>query len=71
MPYSSNHSRICQTNAPDRLTRVSIDGIAVGFGSLTKAISQGWRRLENGYVRSYALSILVGVVLIFTYLVLR
>jgi NADH-quinone oxidoreductase subunit L len=48
-----------------------IDGIAVGFGSLTKAISQGWRSLENGYVRSYALSILVGVVLIFTYLVLR
>jgi NADH-quinone oxidoreductase subunit L len=48
-----------------------IDGIAVGFGSLTKAISQSWRSLENGYVRSYALSILVGIVLIFTYLVLR
>lgn len=48
-----------------------IDGIAVGLGSLTKAISHGWRGLENGYVRSYALSILVGVALIFAWLVLK
>ncbi len=48
-----------------------IDGIAVGFGSLTKAISHGWRALENGYVRSYALSILIGVIVMFAWLVLK
>ncbi len=48
-----------------------IDGIAVGLGSLTKAISRQFSRLENGYVRFYALSIVVGVAAIFTYLVLR
>jgi len=48
-----------------------IDGIAVGFGSLTKAIAQSWRSIENGFVRSYALALLLGIVLIFSYLVIR
>ena len=48
-----------------------IDGIAIGLGAVTKTISQYWRKVENGYVRSYALSVLLGIVLIFTYLVLR
>jgi NADH-quinone oxidoreductase subunit L len=48
-----------------------IDGIAIGLGAVTKTISQYCRKMENGYVRSYALSVLVGIVIIFTYLVLR
>lgn len=48
-----------------------IDGIAVGLGSLTKAISHQLSRLENGYERFYALSVVVGIACIFTYLVLR
>lgn len=48
-----------------------IDGIAVGLGSLTKAISHQLSRLENGYVRFYELSVVVGIAAIFTYLVLR
>jgi len=48
-----------------------IDGFAVGLGAVTKTISQYWRKMENGYVRSYALSVLVGIVIIFAYLVLR
>jgi NADH-quinone oxidoreductase subunit L len=48
-----------------------IDGAAVGLGSLTKAVSHGLRKLQNGYVRTYAMTIFVGVVLIFTWLVTR
>jgi len=48
-----------------------IDGAAVGLGSLTKAVSHGLRKLQNGFVRTYALTIFVGVVLIFTWLVTR
>ena len=70
-PYSSNHSRTVSGICAEPVDQGLIDGIAVGLGSLTKAISQDLRKLENGYVRSYALSVLVGIVLIFTYLVLR
>lgn len=51
-----------------------IDGIGNGLGKLTRAFSALWGRLQNGYVRAYALSILLGVVAIlsyFTYLALR
>ncbi len=48
-----------------------IDGIANGLGRLTGALANAWRKLQNGFVRRYALSILVGVVLILAYLVLR
>jgi NADH-quinone oxidoreductase subunit L len=48
-----------------------IDGIAIGLGALTRTISQYFRKMENGYVRSYAFSVVLGIVLIFTYLVLR
>lgn len=46
-----------------------IDGIANGFGSLSCWAAGAWRKLQNGYVRSYALMILVGMVAILTYLV--
>ena len=43
------------------------DGLASGVGA-----ASGWlRKFQNGYVRSYALVVLLGVVIILTYLVLR
>jgi NADH-quinone oxidoreductase subunit L len=48
-----------------------IDGIANGLGRLTSALANAWRTLQNGFVRRYALVIVVGVVLILAYLVLR
>ncbi len=46
-----------------------IDGIVNGFGTLVALLASWWRRLQNGYVRSYALMIFLGVVAILTYLV--
>ncbi|MCJ7625333.1 MAG: NADH-quinone oxidoreductase subunit L [Anaerolineaceae bacterium] len=48
-----------------------IDGAANGLGSVTQSFAGVLRRLENGYVRSYALSILFGVVVILAYLILK
>ncbi len=48
-----------------------IDGIANGLGSLVRGAAQYWRGLQSGYVRSYALTILIGVVLMIAYLALR
>jgi len=48
-----------------------IDAFFNGWGSLTKNISAGLRKVQNGFVRSYALSILLGVVLILGYLLLK
>ena len=51
-----------------------IDGIGNGLGSLTRAFSSLWGRLQTGFVRTYALTILLGVVTVLgyiTYLALR
>ena len=48
-----------------------IDTIANGLGNLTRRISAGLRRLQNGFVRSYALAVLAGVVVILGYLLLK
>jgi len=48
-----------------------IDAFANGLGNATKNISAGLRKVQNGFVRSYALSILLGVVLILGYLLLK
>jgi NADH-quinone oxidoreductase subunit L len=48
-----------------------IDAIANGLGELTKRISGSLRRLQNGFVRSYALAVLAGVVVILGYLILK
>ena len=45
-----------------------IDGIVNGFGMLVAWLANQWRKLQNGYVRSYALMFLLGVVVILTYL---
>jgi NADH-quinone oxidoreductase subunit L len=48
-----------------------IDAIANGLGSFTQWLSVTFRRIQNGFVRSYALSVLLGVVLIIGYLILK
>ena len=46
-----------------------IDGIVNGLGSLSLASSQWLRQFQTGFVRSYALIVVLGVVAILTYLV--
>ncbi len=48
-----------------------IDGAVNDVGGLMRFLSGAVRKLENGYVRSYALSILVGAVLILAYILLK
>ena len=48
-----------------------IDRIANGLGNGTKSLSAVVRTIQNGFVRSYALSVLLGVVIILGYLILR
>jgi len=48
-----------------------IDAFFNGLGELTKRASASLRRLQNGFVRSYALSILFGVVAILGYLLFK
>jgi NADH-quinone oxidoreductase subunit L len=46
-----------------------IDGIVNGFGVLSQGAAQGLRKLQTGFVRSYALMVLLGVVVILSYLI--
>ena len=48
-----------------------IDAFANGLGRTTKYLSASVRRIQNGFVRSYALSVFLGVVLILGYLILK
>jgi NADH-quinone oxidoreductase subunit L len=48
-----------------------IDRIANGLGQGTRSLSTAVRVIQNGFVRSYALSVLLGVVIILGYLILR
>ena len=48
-----------------------IDGFANGLAAITQRIAARLRRVETGYVRNYALSIFIGVVIILTYLIIR
>ena len=54
-----------------RVDQQFIDAIANGLGNLTRAASSRLRRLQNGFVRSYALAVLLGVVIILGYLLLK
>jgi NADH-quinone oxidoreductase subunit L len=47
------------------------DGIVNGTGGAVARFSEGLRRLQTGYVRNYAVLFLLGVVTLFTVLVLR
>jgi proton-translocating NADH-quinone oxidoreductase, chain L len=48
-----------------------IDAVANSLGTLTQWLSATLRKIQNGFVRSYALSVLLGVVLIIGYLILK
>ena len=48
-----------------------IDGIANGLASATVRFAGGLRRIQTGYVRNYALSVFLGVILLIGYLILR
>ncbi|MBN2115789.1 MAG: NADH-quinone oxidoreductase subunit L [Anaerolineales bacterium] len=48
-----------------------IDALANGLGRLTQWFAGILRKVQNGFVRSYALSVLLGVVLIVGYLILK
>jgi NADH-quinone oxidoreductase subunit L len=48
-----------------------IDAISKGLASLANNSSTALRKLQNGFVRSYALSVLLGVVLILGYLLFK
>ena len=48
-----------------------IDAAANGLATLTQWLAVTFRRIQNGFVRSYALSVLLGVVLIVGYLILK
>jgi NADH-quinone oxidoreductase subunit L len=54
-----------------RVDTQGIDAFFNGLGNLTKRISAGLRRIQNGFVRSYALAVLLGVVIIVGYLILK
>ena len=54
-----------------RIDLGGIDAIANGLGQGTKALAASLRRLQTGYVRNYALSVFIGVVVILGYLLLR
>jgi NADH-quinone oxidoreductase subunit L len=48
-----------------------IDAFANWLGTATQWLSANVRKVQNGFVRSYALSVLLGVVLILGYLILK
>jgi NADH-quinone oxidoreductase subunit L len=48
-----------------------IDGFVNGVGSLMTTAAGGLRKLQNGFARSYALSVVVGIVFILVYLLFR
>ena len=48
-----------------------IDGIANGLGDGTQALAERMRGIQTGFVRNYALSVFIGVVILVGYLILR
>lgn len=48
-----------------------IDGIANGLASITVRFAGSLRKIQTGYVRNYALTVFLGVVVIIGYLILR
>jgi NADH-quinone oxidoreductase subunit L len=48
-----------------------IDSFFNGLGAVTQSISAGLRRIQNGFVRSYAMVVLLGVVAMIGYLLLK
>jgi NADH-quinone oxidoreductase subunit L len=54
-----------------RIDLGGIDAIANGLADLTRWVSSQLRRIQTGYVRNYAMSVFLGVIIILGYLILR
>jgi NADH-quinone oxidoreductase subunit L len=54
-----------------RIDLGGIDAAANGLAAGTQRLASSMRRLQTGYVRNYALSVFLGVVIILGYLILR
>jgi NADH-quinone oxidoreductase subunit L len=59
------------TFASDVVDARFIDGFLTGIGRVTAGFSEGFRRVQTGYVRSYALVFLFGAVALLSFLVVR
>jgi NADH-quinone oxidoreductase subunit L len=68
---AGTYNYVSKTILDLRIDRQFIDATANGLGNLTRRVSGGLRRLQNGFVRSYALAVLFGVVIIVGYLLLK
>ncbi len=55
----------------DPIDRGGVDGVASGLAWLVQRESGELRQVQTGYVRHYALAILLGVVVIVTWFILR
>jgi len=53
------------------LERDALDAVVKSLGKLFLGMSKGLRRLQTGYVRNYALAIMIGVLLIIVYYAVR
>jgi NADH-quinone oxidoreductase subunit L len=68
---AGTYNWISRTVLDLRVDQQFIDAIANGLGGMTRRVSSSLRRLQNGFVRSYALAVLFGVVIIVGYLLLK
>ncbi len=68
---AGSYQFIANTVLDKKIDQQIIDAIGNGLGTLTKNISTALRRLQNGFVRSYALAVLFGVIVILGYLILK
>jgi NADH-quinone oxidoreductase subunit L len=68
---AGTYNFVSKTVLDQSIDQKFIDAIANGLGNLTRRVSGSLRRLQNGFVRSYALAVLFGVVIIVGYLLLK
>jgi NADH-quinone oxidoreductase subunit L len=68
---AASYQWISSTVLSLRVDSQGIDRFFDGLAKLTGRISSSLRRIQNGFVRSYALAVLAGVVIIVGYLLLK
>lgn len=68
---AGTYNWLSETVLSDYADRKGIDAFFNGWGSFTQSVSAALRKVQNGFVRSYALSVMLGVVLILAYLIFK
>jgi NADH-quinone oxidoreductase subunit L len=68
---AGTYNWLSNTVLNEGLDKQVIDAIANGHGRATQGLSEVTCKLQNGFVRSYALSVFLGVVIILGYLLLK